>query len=90
VIHKTRIWTDLSFDVIYTVASDTDSDSDGLPNYWERHYGLDPFNDSGDNGANADIDGDGLTNAQEYGFGTNPQMSDTDADGAGDALGIFI
>src|SRR5205085_8797988 len=42
-----------------------DSDGDGLPDWWETKYGLDPNNPNGINGPNADPDGDGLTNLQE-------------------------
>ena len=46
-----------------------DSDNDGMPNWWETAYGLNP-NDPGD--ASMDADGDGLTNLQEYLAGTDP------------------
>ncbi|HJO09706.1 MAG TPA: lamin tail domain-containing protein, partial [Verrucomicrobiota bacterium] len=50
--------------------SQTDSDSDGLPDDWELAYGLKP--ESSDD-ASDDPDGDGLTNLQEYICGTDPQ-----------------
>jgi T5SS/PEP-CTERM-associated repeat protein len=46
-----------------------DADADGLPNWWEIAFGLNP-NAPGD--ASLDSDGDGLTNAQEYRAGTDP------------------
>jgi hypothetical protein len=46
-----------------------DSDNDGMPDAWERHFGLDS-NDPGD-GAQ-DKDGDGYTNIEEYLNGTDP------------------
>lgn len=46
-----------------------DSDGDGLPDYWELQYGLNP-NDAAD--ALADNDNDGVSNFEEYRFGTNP------------------
>ena len=49
-----------------------DDDGDGLPNSWERSYGLDPLNPAD---ANADPDGDGLSNLQEYQAGTDPTNS---------------
>lgn len=55
-----------------------DSDEDGLPDKWEKQYGLDP-DDSQD--AVRDPDVDKLTNLQEYQYGTNPQKPDTDNDG---------
>jgi IPT/TIG domain/Bacterial TSP3 repeat len=48
---------------------DKDQDGDGLPNWFEQLYGLNPF-DATD--AGIDSDGDGFTNLQEYLAGTNP------------------
>ncbi|HEV3409910.1 MAG TPA: hypothetical protein VG095_06435, partial [Chthoniobacterales bacterium] len=53
-----------------------DSDGDGLPDWFETQYGLDPNSDSGNNGANADPDGDGRTNLDEYVIGSNPTLGD--------------
>ena len=52
---------------------DPDDDNDGMPDWWEILFGLDPFNP---NDANQDPDGDGLTNLEEYLAGTNPNVSD--------------
>ncbi len=60
---------------------EADRDGDGMPDWWETSYGLDPRNDSD---AVADPDGDGLTNLSEYQAGTNPQKADTDLDGLND------
>ncbi|UCE36335.1 MAG: PKD domain-containing protein [Thermoplasmata archaeon] len=57
-----------------------DSDEDGLPDYWEILYGLDPNDPDGDNGGQGDPDGDDLTNLEEYGYGTHPKNRDTDGD----------
>ena len=47
-----------------------DADGDGLPDEWEKRYGLNP-NDSAD--ANADLDGDEFTNLEEYVAKTDPK-----------------
>ncbi|HBA85771.1 MAG TPA: hypothetical protein DCZ95_16940 [Verrucomicrobia bacterium] len=52
-----------------------DTDSDGLPDWWELSYGLDPGDDgSGNirNGPNGDPDSDGANNLTEYLQGRNP------------------
>jgi hypothetical protein len=50
-----------------------DSDNDGMPDWWEDTYKLDPY-DASD--AGQDIDDDGMTNLEEYQQGTNPIISD--------------
>jgi Bacterial TSP3 repeat len=47
----------------------SDSDGDGMPDWWEITYGLNPHNPSD---ASADPDGDGWTNLEEYQNGTDP------------------
>ncbi len=54
-------------------ATPVDADSDGLPDDWEREFGLDPTSLDGDNGAAGDPDGDGRSNADEHAAGTHPR-----------------
>lgn len=61
---------------------DVDTDSDGMPDWWEAIHGLiTGVNDSG-----LDPDVDDLTNLQEYENRTNPQVSDIGADPDGDGI----
>jgi hypothetical protein len=70
--------------VLAEIAADTDGD--GLPDVWERAYGLlVGLDDSAE-----DMDGDGLTNLQEFYLGTNPSRVDTDGDGLNDADELAI
>jgi pectate lyase len=46
-----------------------DSDHDGIPDWWEKKYGLNP-NDPSD--ANKDMNGDGYTNLEKYLNGLDP------------------
>jgi hypothetical protein len=68
-----------------------DADSDGLPDAWERKFGLDP-----DNAGDAALDGDDdlLSNLQEFAAGTNPTLQDTDGDSLNDGVetddGVWI
>ncbi len=69
-------------------ANNEDSDDDGLPDFWEIGFGLDPADDGSDdadNGAGGDPDNDDLTNAEEFDAGTDPTLEDSDADGLPDA-----
>lgn len=59
-----------------------DSDTDGLPDYWEVRYGGVAGLD-----ASADLDGDGLKNVQEFASGLDPVVSDSDGDGLTDGRG---
>lgn len=56
--------TTVRIEIIETVFSkDVDSDGDGMDDYWEFFYGLDPYDPSD---ANLDYDLDGYTNLEEY------------------------
>lgn len=50
-----------------------DSDADGLPDDYERLYGLDPARDESD----GDLDGDGVSNLEEFHAGTRPNSPDS-------------
>ena len=56
----------LAFDYV------SDTDGDGLPDWWEAHFGLD-FETAD---ALADADGDGLSNADEFRLGHSPARPD--------------
>lgn len=62
-----------------------DVDLDGLPDWWEKKYGL---NSDDPNDADIDSDNDGATNLVEFQFDTNPFVEDTDGDGHNDGLEI--
>ncbi|MGX5175227.1 fibronectin type III domain-containing protein [Aliikangiella sp. IMCC44653] len=59
----------------------SDSDADGLPDYWEVEHFLNP-QDASD--ALNDQDNDGLSNREEFANLTDPNNSDSDADGMPD------
>ena len=62
-----------------------DTDSDGMPDWWEEMYDLNSVNPDD---AAYDLDGDGVVNLQEYLYGTNPRSSDTDSDAMPDGWEI--
>jgi len=62
--------------------SPADADTDGMPDAWERIFGLDPLDPSD---AASDRDRDGLTALEEFLNQTHPRRRDTDGDGMPDA-----
>jgi len=54
-----------------TSRSHIDTDNDGMPDRWEKDYGLNPLADDGQGNADGDI----LNNVEEWIFGTNPRDS---------------
>jgi len=60
--------TGTTFTAVYSIL---DSDSDGLPDWWEMYY----FNSLDQSGSD-DADGDGWTNLQEYANGLDPEEGD--------------
>jgi hypothetical protein len=65
-----------------------DADGDGLPDWWERLNGFDPYNGDTDGNGISDFyddpDHDGLPNFAELLAGTDPRNPDTDFDGYSD------
>ena len=77
--HESWTFSDLSADhTILAVfgLSTLDSDGDGIPDYWEIAFDLDP-NDPSD--AGLDSDGDGGVNLAEFIGGTDPRVEDVGA-----------
>ena len=66
---------------LFHAVGTVDADGDGLPDWWEDRYGLDPDDPSD---AGLDSDGDGLMNRDEFRAGTDPSRPDTDGDGIPD------
>ncbi|MGI0117183.1 thrombospondin type 3 repeat-containing protein [Zooshikella sp. RANM57] len=63
-----------------------DTDKDGMPDHFEKLYGLNPnIND-----AKKDFDNDGVNNKDEYIYGLNPKEKDSDKDGLDDKQEISI
>lgn len=72
---------------LHVINIDGDDDGDGLPNWWERYYRLNPLDPA--DAANDD-DGDGLANVDEFNSGTSPIDEDSDDDGLRDGDEINV
>jgi len=64
---------------------DCDFDNDGMPDWWEVLWDLDPSVAN----ANLDADGDGLSNFQEFQTGGDPNEPDSDGDGVIDGAEVL-
>ena len=67
-----EVWARSLAFLVNTAGRAKDTDRDGLPDFWEVFYGLDPFVAD----AGLDSDGDGRTNREEYNAGTSPIAAD--------------
>jgi hypothetical protein len=68
---KDNIPDDLEIEIfgdLITASATSDHDHDGLPEYWEILYGLNPLSKDG----KEDADGDGFSNILEYRRNTDP------------------
>ncbi|MBK1832507.1 discoidin domain-containing protein [Roseibacillus ishigakijimensis] len=66
----------------FGTVDETDSDNDGLPDWYESKYAFLNPNDPSD--ASLDEDGDLLSNLEEYQFTSEPGVADTEGDGVDD------
>jgi len=73
--------------VTVIVNGSSDLDSDGMPDWWEIEYELNPFNGSD---TNQDFDLDSLTNLQEFNNFSNPNNNETDGDSLGDGFEVIF
>lgn len=68
---------------VYAINITGDKDSDGMYDWWEELYGLNPSSNAD---ASQDLDADGLNNLEEYGLKSKPNLADSD----GDTLSDFV
>ncbi len=80
-----------SSNAVLFVANSVDSDGDGIPDYWELLYGLNPTN-SADALLHPVVAGqtNRLTYLEEYLYRLNPTTLDSDGDGLSDYDEIFL
>jgi hypothetical protein len=71
VVKDTSMNTVESEKISFWITSDLDdTDNDGMPDWWENKYGLNPMDRSD---AKKDKDDDGYSNLEEFKMGTNPE-----------------
>ena len=73
--------------VLLGISDTLDNDHDGIPNWWESLFGLNPNNSSD---ANNHPPGDQLTYLQKYLYGLDPLILDTDGDGLSDYDELYV
>ena len=66
---KAGNWVETDQKYFWVTSNIEDADDDGMPDWWEKKYGLNPEDPTD---AEGDLDGDGFTNLKEYKAGTNP------------------
>ena len=66
---KAGNWVETDQKYFWVTSNIEDTDDDGMPDWWEKKYGLNPEDPTDGEG---DLDGDGFTNLKEYKAGTNP------------------
>jgi YD repeat-containing protein len=73
--------------VLLGITNTLDTDGDGIPDWWENTFGLNPNNP---NDATNHPPGDKLTYLQKYLYGLDPLTIDTDGDGISDYDELFV
>jgi pectate lyase len=72
-VTTTSSWPSAGYPAYLPARALPDSDSDGMPDEWEKKYGLNPHSASD---ASLDKDKDGYTNIEEFINGTRPDVKD--------------